>query len=164
MGEWKFARRQGGAPSEYPRCANDQPRSKYRPKSTRAPARYRTKLRFCATKPGKPARGLALNIRFQRFANDGRLLLDAGILLRLREKLVVYRNGSFHRFKLLGVEYNIVRCCFPRLVCCAGVALQLRVTTGAQVGAHLRMTAALLESSRPASPARFPAARRCGRA
>jgi hypothetical protein len=55
-------------------------------------------LRFCATKPGKAARGLALNISLQRFTDDGRLLLNAGIFLRLREKFVIYRNGGFHRY------------------------------------------------------------------
>ena len=72
-------------------------------------------MRFCATKPGKPARGLAFNECSQRFADDGGLFLVAGILLRRGKKLVIYRNGSFHRFKLLGMEYNIVRCAFHGL-------------------------------------------------
>jgi hypothetical protein len=65
--------------------------------SGRPSARRSLCVRLGATQSGQPASGFNLDIRFQRFANDGRLLLNARILLRSGEKFVIYRNGGFHR-------------------------------------------------------------------
>ena len=65
-------------------------------------------MRLGATQSGQAKSSLNLNIRLQRFIDDGRLLLYPGIFLRSGEKLVIYRNGGLHRFKPRSVR-NITR-------------------------------------------------------
>ena len=122
-----------------------------------------------ATQSGQPASSLNLNVRLQRLADDGRLLLDAGIFLRSGEKLVIYRNGGFHRpsslapnitsfaaqFHVLPIELvSLCNCGWATTCGYPSRLLRLR----------LRMTAAASDLRRRASPARSPAARRCGSA
>jgi hypothetical protein len=81
------------------RAADGRSKSRNRRGSPRALTRSRTKLRFCSPKPCQSACRLPFNEGLERLLDNRGLFINAGILLRSGEKLVIYRNGGFHRFQ-----------------------------------------------------------------
>jgi hypothetical protein len=68
-----------------------------------------------APEAGKAARGLALDQRLQRRVDERRLLFNSGVLLRVRQQLVIQCKRGTHPYLLSRTEYDIIRCAFQCL-------------------------------------------------
>jgi hypothetical protein len=53
--------------------------------------------RVAAAETREPARAFSLDQRLERLADQGRILLEASESLRLRNQLVIEREGRAHR-------------------------------------------------------------------